>query len=109
MPPESFDAAVTHLLDNAIEASPPTVPVRVVVRPADAGLEVDIIDRGPGMSETFIRNELFRPMATSKPGGSGIGAWQARELLAHAGGRLDVLSRPGEGTTMRLRLPASTP
>jgi putative PEP-CTERM system histidine kinase len=109
MPPESFDAAVTHLLDNAIEASPPTVPVRVVVRPADAGLEVDIIDRGPGMSETFIRNELFRPMATSKPGGSGIGAWQARELLAHAGGRLDVLSRPGEGTTMRLRLPAGTP
>lgn len=109
MPPESFDAAVTHLIDNAIEASPPTVPVRVVVRPADAGLEVDIIDRGPGMSETFIRNELFRPMATSKPGGSGIGAWQARELLAHAGGRLDVLSRPGEGTTMRLRLPASTP
>ncbi len=109
MPPESFDAAVTHLLDNAIEASPPTVPVRVVVRPADAGLEVDITDRGPGMSETVIRNELFRPMATSKPGGSGIGAWQARELLAHAGGRLDVLSRPGEGTTMRLRLPASTP
>lgn len=109
MPAECFDAAVTHLLDNALEASPPTVPVRVVVRPAEAALEVDIIDRGPGMSESFIRNELFRPMATSKPGGSGIGAWQARELLANAGGRLEVLSRPGEGTTMRLRLPATTP
>ena len=109
MPAENFDAAVTHLLDNALEASPPTTAVRVIVRPADTGVEVDIIDHGPGMSESFIRNELFRPMSTSKPNGSGIGAWQARELLAHAGGGLEVLSRPGEGTTMRLRLPATTP
>jgi putative PEP-CTERM system histidine kinase len=105
MPPESFDAAVTHLLDNAAEASPPSEPVRVVVRPQAGGLELDIIDRGPGMSPEFVRDELFRPLATSKPGGSGIGAWQARELLTRAGGSLAVLSAPGEGTTVRLRLP----
>jgi len=103
---DSFDAAVAHLLDNAAEASSPGKFVRVVVRHAEGALEVDIIDRGPGMSQDFIRNELFRPLVTSKPGGSGIGAWQARELLRQAGGSVEAISRPGEGTTMRLRLPA---
>ncbi|MFL1463402.1 ATP-binding protein [Roseococcus sp. DSY-14] len=107
IPPENFDAAVTHLLNNAAEASPPEAPVRVVVRPAEGALEVDIIDHGPGMTSDFIRDELFRPLATSKPGGSGIGAWQARELLRQAGGSVSVLSRPGAGTTMRLRLPVA--
>lgn len=105
MPPESFDAAVTHLLDNAAEASPPDEPVRLVVRPGADALELDIIDRGPGMSAEFVRDQLFRPLATSKPGGSGIGAWQARDLLTRAGGSLSVLTTPGQGTTMRLRLP----
>ena len=105
MPPESFDAAVTHLPDNAAEASPPGEPVRLVVRPAPGALELDIIDRGPGMSAEFVRDQLFRPLATSKPGGSGIGAWQARDLLTRAGGSLSVLTSPGQGTTMRLRLP----
>jgi len=109
MPPENFDAAVTHLLNNAAEASPPEAPVRVVVRPAGGALEVDIIDHGPGMTSDFIRDELFRPLATSKPGGSGIGAWQARELLRQAGASVSVLSQPGQGTTMRLRLPAPAP
>jgi putative PEP-CTERM system histidine kinase len=106
MPPENFDAAVTHLLNNAAEASPPAAPVRLVVRPQDGALELDIIDHGPGMSAEFIRDELFRPLATTKVGGSGIGAWQARELLTRAGGALAVISAPGAGTTMRLRIPA---
>ncbi len=106
MPAESFDAAVTHLLNNAAEASPPAAPVRLVVRPQDGALELDIIDHGPGMSAEFIRDELFRPLATTKQGGSGIGAWQARELLTRAGGALAVISTPGAGTTMRLRIPA---
>jgi putative PEP-CTERM system histidine kinase len=102
---DRFDAAVTHLLDNAAEASPPGEPVRVTVREQAGRVEVDIADRGPGMTAEFIRDELFRPLSTSKPQGSGIGAWQARELLREAGGELAVLSRPGAGTTMRLVIP----
>lgn len=106
--PEQFDTAFTHLLDNAIEASPPGEAVRIRLR-QDAGgrIVVDLMDRGPGMTPDYILNELFRPLATSKPEGSGIGAWQARELLRSAGGDLTVLSSPGAGTTMRLMLPAS--
>lgn len=103
---EAFDAAVTHLLDNAIEASPPGEPVRVALRREGARIVIEIADRGPGMSPEFVRDVLFRPLGTSKARGSGIGAWQARELLREAGGELTVRTRPGAGTTMRIELPA---
>ena len=70
---------------------------------------VDIVDEGPGMTPEFVRDELFRPFRTTKGGGHGIGAYQARELLREAGGDLLVLSRAGIGTTMRLMLPAVRP
>lgn len=101
---ESFDAVAAHLLDNAIEASPPAARVRVDIRPETLSMVIDITDEGPGMSPEFIRDELFRPFASTK-GGHGIGVYQARELLREAGGDLLVLSRLGSGTTMRLLLP----
>jgi putative PEP-CTERM system histidine kinase len=106
----SFDAVVAHLLDNAIEASAATVaektPVRITLRHDARSVVIDIVDRGPGMSPEFIRDTLFRPFASTKAGGHGIGAFQARELLREAGGDLLAISRPREGTTMRLLLPS---
>ena len=58
------------------------------------------------MPPEFVRDELFRPLRSTKDGGHGIGAYQARELLRDAGGDLLVLSRPGAGTTMRIILPS---
>jgi putative PEP-CTERM system histidine kinase len=106
MDPESFDAVVEHLLNNAVEACGNVSPVRVVVRHEALSVVVEIIDDGPGMTPEFIRDELFRPFATTKDGGHGIGAYQARELLREAGGDLLVLSRKPGGTTMRLLLPS---
>lgn len=102
--PQKFEAAVTHLLDNAIEASGQGQPVRIRLAAEADRILVEIIDRGPGMTAEFVRDRLFRPLDTSKAGGSGIGAWQARELLREAGGELSVLTAPGQGTTMRLSL-----
>ena len=103
--PEAFDAVLTHLLNNATEAAGDT-PVTVDVRHENMSVVIDIADRGPGMTPEFVRDELFRPFSSTKGGGHGIGAYQARELLRDAGGDLLVLSRMGEGTTMRLLLPA---
>lgn len=108
--PDSFDAVVVHLLNNAIEATghggaSSGDPVRVAIRHEALSVLIDIIDAGPGMDAEFIRDELFRPFATTKSEGHGIGAYQARELLRAAGGDLLVMSRPGAGTTMRLLLP----
>ena len=101
---EAFETALTHLLNNAVEASP-GLPVVVRLRHEARQVVIDIIDRGVGMTPEFIRDELFRPFSTMKASGSGIGAYQSRALLRGAGGDLEVASEPGRGTTMRLRLP----
>ena len=61
------------------------------------------------MSPEFVRDELFRPLRSTKGDGHGIGAFQARELLRDAGGDLLVLSRENAGTTMRMILPLVRP
>jgi putative PEP-CTERM system histidine kinase len=107
--PDAFDAVATHLLNNAVEASEPGTVVSVDLRMEAHGIVVDIIDCGHGMAPEFVRDELFRPLRSTKDNGHGIGAYQARELLRDAGGDLLVLSRTGAGTTMRIILPSVRP
>jgi putative PEP-CTERM system histidine kinase len=109
----AFESVITHLLDNAFDASTDQDTVRLVcqITSDTPGLDqnrhvlIDIIDQGVGMSADFIQQELFRPFRSSKADGFGIGVYQARELLRAAGGDLTVRSAPGVGTTMRIRLP----
>ena len=103
MSPDAFDMAVTHLLNNAVEASPGQV-VHVRAHHEAARVTIHIVDHGGGMSPEFVRDQLFRPFQSEKKGGSGIGAFQARELLREAGGDLVVISEQGVGTTMRIVL-----
>ena len=58
------------------------------------------------MTPEFIRTRLFQPFASTKEGGFGIGAFEARTLVAAMGGRIEVESRPGEGSRFTLFLPA---
>jgi len=104
--PDAFDAVVTHLLNNAMDASDADTDIEIDLRVEAHGVVVDIVDQGPGMAAEFVRDELFRPLRTTKGGGHGIGAYQARELLRDAGGDLLVISKPNMGTTMRLILPS---
>ena len=103
--PERLRSAVTHLTQNAIEASYPGASVVISTRRHRDNLVIDIVDRGRGMDSTFIRDELFLPFRSTKSGGYGIGAFQTRELIRMSGGDLEVISEPGTGTTMRILLP----
>ena len=94
-----------HLLQNAIDASPPGAPIRIDLAVAGGDLVVTLADRGHGMSARFVRQELSQPFTSTKPGGFGIGAYEAREIARAHGGRLEVDSREGEGTVFRVVLP----
>jgi len=98
--PARLEQALGHLIQNAIEASAPGEPVGVVVGRAT----IDVIDAGPGMSASFIRDRLFKPFASTKSGGFGIGAFEARQVIVAMGGKLDVISREGEGTRFTIVL-----
>ena len=105
----ALEQAVGHLLQNAVEACSPALPVTVRVDCKADIVSIAIADKGVGMDSDFVRNRLFQPFASSKSGGFGIGAFEARSLVTAMGGRLTVDSRPGSGTTFTILLPAAEP
>ncbi|GAB1594681.1 sensor histidine kinase [Lysobacter claricitrinus] len=69
--------------------------VRIEVQDTGCGIPADVLPR------------LFTPFFTTKTQGTGLGLLSCRRIVETAGGRLDIDSVPGEGTTMRLVLPLS--
>ncbi|MBB3763197.1 XrtA/PEP-CTERM system histidine kinase PrsK [Sphingomicrobium lutaoense] len=102
--PAGLEQAVGHLLQNAIDASPADKPVSVHVGQDGRGVRIVIADEGHGMDADFVRSRLFEPFASTKDGGFGIGAFEARSLIAAMGGRLSVDSAPGCGTRFTIHL-----
>nr|WP_232307257.1 XrtA/PEP-CTERM system histidine kinase PrsK [Sphingomonas sp. Y57] len=103
--PDRFEQALGHLVQNAIDASDPAAQVEIVIGRRGLEAVVEVIDHGCGMSAEFVRTRLFHPFSSTKDGGFGIGAYEARALVAGMGGRLEVQSRPGEGSRFTIVLP----
>lgn len=106
----TLEQLLIHLVQNAIDATPGDAPVIIRLEEDGANVRVAVEDRGVGMSPEFIRTQLFRPFSSTKDGGFGIGAYQARQLALAMGGTLSVESREGEGTcfTLSLQRPDAT-
>jgi putative PEP-CTERM system histidine kinase len=103
--PIRLEQALGHLVQNAIDASPGGAAVRIRCGRRGGEAAIEIADRGEGMSADFIRTRLFQPFASTKENGFGVGAFEARSLIAAMGGRIEVDSREGEGTRFTLYLP----
>ncbi len=104
--PARLEQLFAHLIQNAIDASTEDARIDIGVATHGGSVAVTIADNGCGMSPAFVRGELFKPFRSTKPGGFGIGAYEAREIARSLGGRLDVVSREGEGTVFTVLLPA---
>jgi signal transduction histidine kinase/CheY-like chemotaxis protein len=104
--PDEIRHALEHLLQNAREASGPSIPVVVRLRWDRQGhVELAVTDRGRGMDEA-TRSRAGEPFFTTKgPGRLGVGLAVARATAARHRGALELESVPGGGTTVRLRLP----
>lgn len=105
--PAGLEQLLNHLVQNAIDASADDAPVTLTVGADGLNVTIDVIDQGCGMSPTFVRDKLFKPFVSSKPGGFGIGAFEARQLAAAMDGRIEVTSREGQGTRFRVVLKAA--
>jgi len=103
--PSVLKTILVHLVRNAVEASERGSAVVVGLSCENGSACIDVIDRGCGMNADFVRDSLFAPLLSTKPGGHGIGAYQARELVRAAGGDLAVTTMLGGGTTIRIILP----
>ena len=103
--PEGAEQALVHLVQNAIDASPEGGAVMLDVSSDGMMGRIQVIDSGSGMDAQFLRSGLFKPFVSSKPGGFGIGAYEAREIIRAMNGRLEVESREGLGTRFTISLP----
>ena len=108
--PARVTQAIVNLLGNAIDASPEGGRVAVACfETSDAGgrwAACEVRDRGPGIPREH-RDRIFAPFFTTKEGGTGLGLATARKIAALHGGKIEFESAPGEGTAMRLVLPAA--
>ncbi|MFI7212560.1 sensor histidine kinase [Micromonospora maritima] len=106
--------AVANLVENAINYSAEDTTVRVTVRGTDEHVEVAVADQGIGIApnevdrifERFYRADQARSRAT---GGTGLGLAIVKHIASNHGGRVDVSSTLGGGSTFTLRLPARPP
>ncbi len=110
VPPVRIDQALVrqallNVLQNAMEVSPRGSRVVVRVGATDHGeARVDVRDRGPGIAPED-RERIFEVFYSKKPAGSGLGLPIALRAMESHGGRIEVDSQPGEGSTFRLILP----
>ena len=97
---------LTNLVSNAVEAAPKGTAVRLVITALDSELEFRVFNQGDEIPKV-VREHLFHPVLSSKPGGSGIGLAISKQLVRHCGGRLELVSSSADGTTFFLSVPRS--
>ncbi len=93
-----------NILRNAMEAMDGGGSITVDAREEDDCVRVSFTDTGCGMDEDGMSN-LFRPHYTTKPDGNGLGMTIIHAIVRAHNGKIDIDSRPGEGTTVSVCIP----
>ena len=110
---DRLERVIGHLVQNAFEAAAAddSRQPRVTVGAARRGdaVVLEVADNGTGMTPEFIRDRLFKPFNTTKPGGMGIGTYESQQYIQSIGGRIEVDSTPDAGTRFRVLLRAAEP
>jgi len=106
--------ALLNLIANALEAMDGGGILRIIAEGvADGGgkrpawVRIRVRDTGPGM-DAETRARLFEPYFSTKSSGTGLGLSIVRKTTEEQGGRVEVLSSPGEGTEVILDFPAAS-
>ena len=91
---------------NAVQAMPAGGMLTISTGRDDGNLWLAIRDTGTGMSPEQIK-QIFEPFNTTKSRGLGLGMPYAQKIIQQHGGHIVVESRPGNGTQVRVELPAN--
>ena len=102
---EEIKKVIVNLVQNALEASIEQGTVLVETRKENNHVCIQVSDTGGGMTDDFIKNDLFKPFRTTKKAGLGIGLYQCRQIVEAHDGRIEVQSEPGKGSVFTTCLP----
>ncbi len=109
--PMRIGQVLTNLLSNALKYSPRGGPVDVTVEKSATDVVLSVTDVGLGIDAT-VMPRIFEPFSRGEPTkhqipGAGLGLAVCRRIVTAHGGTIEVDSAPGEGSTFRVRLPAT--
>jgi putative PEP-CTERM system histidine kinase len=104
---EQIQKVLTNLILNANEAMSNGGEIQVATEQRDVSIVLMVKDNGCGMSEAFMERSLFRPFKTTKRQGMGIGLFQSKMIVEAHGGKIEVESEEGKGSTFRVYLPVA--
>jgi signal transduction histidine kinase len=96
--------ALVNLMQNGVEAMPSGGTLTVRVEAREPWLLIAISDSGQGITPDD-RRRLFNPFFTTKKGGTGLGLAITHRLIQAHGGRIEVESQPGQGSSFTVWLP----
>jgi putative PEP-CTERM system histidine kinase len=106
--PEQLQKVLVNLILNADEAMEADGEIQVSTVRKDGTVCICVADNGCGISREFIEHRLFRPFQTSKKNGFGIGLFHCKQIVEAHGGRIEVESEEGKGSTFRVLIPVKT-
>jgi two-component system, sporulation sensor kinase E len=95
-----------NLIKNALDAMPDGGTLKVVFSVGDVFVEIAFMDSGGGIKSEDM-GRVFEPYHTTKATGTGLGLMIVQRIVEEHGGEIEVLSKPGEGTCFKIRLPRS--
>lgn len=110
--PAALEQVLANLLDNAVKYSDASTPIAVHVRSERHVAIVEITDFGVGIApgdHARIFERFYRASGAAHRPGFGLGLTIVRELVLAQGGRVDLTSAPGVGSTFRVTLPRFVP
>ncbi len=105
--PAALEQVVANLLDNAVKYSRPDQPVTITVRVERLTAVIEVADHGVGIApaeHARIFERFYRVPGAGHRQGFGLGLPIVRELVHAQGGRVDLTSAPGLGSTFRVTL-----
>lgn len=103
--PIQFKRMISNLLNNAIEAINAQGEVTVHLEKHQENVRISLKDTGKGIPTDILEKIKQGGMSLDKEGGTGIGISSSLALIKKCGGHFDMLSKPGEGTTVIIDLP----
>lgn len=101
---EKLRQAFLNIVINALQAAPAGGSVTIASGRTDSGYEIRFSDNGPGI-DTETQARIFEPFFTTKPDGTGLGLAITQKIIEGHGGKLEVVSKAGQGTTVIVSLP----
>jgi two-component system CheB/CheR fusion protein len=104
----TFRRALLNLVHNAIDAMPQGGTLTLQGRRQGATVQLAVQDTGSGIPPEQYA-QIFAPLHTTKPGGTGLGLYIVQEVVATHGGQVAVQSTVGTGTTFTITLPLAGP